>query len=125
MPVFNFYTVLIALGLRICEFIAAAMDEYNYTFVHKLKKKNTLGVILMPRKNRPVNPKAADELDSLKEEVAEELHLADDIEKRGWENMTTREAGKIGGNMVKKMINLAEEEMDKKEGNIEECKSKK
>jgi hypothetical protein len=77
----------------------------------------------MPRKNRPVNPKAEDELDSLKEEVAEELHLDDDIEKRGWENMTTREVGKIGGNMVRKMINLAEEEMDKKDGKIKKGKS--
>jgi hypothetical protein len=77
----------------------------------------------MPRKNRPVNPKAEDELDSLKEEVAEELHLDDDIEKRGWENMTTREVGKIGGNMVRKMINLAEEEMDKKDGKIKKDKS--
>jgi hypothetical protein len=32
--------------------------------------------------------------------------------------MTTREVGKIGGNMVRKMIDLAEEEMDKKEGKI-------
>lgn len=77
----------------------------------------------MPRKNRPVNPKAEDELDSLKEEVAEELHLDDDIEKRGWENMTTQEVGKIGGNMVRKMINLAEEEMDKKDGKIKKGKS--
>ncbi|AYO30878.1 small, acid-soluble spore protein, alpha/beta type [Biomaibacter acetigenes] len=77
----------------------------------------------MPRKNRPVNPKAEDELDSLKEEVAEELHLDDDIEKRGWENMTTREVGKIGGNMIRKMINLAEEEMDKKDGKIKKDKS--
>jgi hypothetical protein len=77
----------------------------------------------MPRKNRPVNPKAEDELDSLKEEVAEELHLDDDIEKRGRENMTTREVGKIGGNMVRKMINLAEEEMDKKDGKIKKGKS--
>lgn len=72
----------------------------------------------MPRRNKPVNPKAENELDSLKEEVAEDLHLDDDIKKRGWENMTTREVGKIGGNMVRKMIDLAEEEMDKKEGKI-------
>jgi len=68
----------------------------------------------MPRRNRPVNPKAEDELDSLKEEVAEELHLDDDIEKRGWENMTTREG---------KMIDLAEEQMDKKDGRIKKDKS--
>lgn len=68
----------------------------------------------MSPRNKPVNPKAEDELDSLKEEVAAELRLEDDIKERGWENMTTREVGKIGGHMVRKMINLAEEEMDKK-----------
>jgi hypothetical protein len=86
-------------------------------FFLEILKKNS-GGILMPRRNKPVNPKAENELDSLKEEVAEDLHLDDDIKKRGWENMTTREVGKIGGNMVRKMIDLAEEEMDKKEGKI-------
>ena len=42
-------------------------------------------------KRKKLYPKAEDELDSLKEEVAEELHLDDDIKKRGFENMTTRE----------------------------------
>lgn len=44
--------------------------------------------------------------------------MDDDIEKRGWENMTTREVGKIGGNMVRKMIKFAEKEMDKRGGKI-------
>ncbi len=68
---------------------------------------------------RKLVPQAADELDKLKYEVAGELHLDDDIQQRGWENMTTREVGKIGGNMVKKMIRFAEEEMDKRGGNIQ------
>lgn len=62
--------------------------------------------------------KAEDELDKLKYEVAEDLHLDDDIRERGWENMTTREVGKIGGNMVRKMVKFAEEEMDKRDGDI-------
>lgn len=33
--------------------------------------------------------------------------------------MTTREVGKIGGNMVKKMIKYAEKEMDEKGGKID------
>lgn len=65
-------------------------------------------------KRKKLYPKAEDELDSLKEEVAEELHLDDDIKKRGFENMTTREVGKIGGNMVKKMIKYSEKQMDEK-----------
>ncbi|WP_434639698.1 alpha/beta-type small acid-soluble spore protein [Thermoanaerobacterium thermosaccharolyticum] len=70
-------------------------------------------------KRRELYPKAEDDLDSLKEEVAEELHLDDDIKERGFENMTTREVGKIGGNMVKKMIKYAEKEMDVKGGKID------
>ncbi|HHX95332.1 MAG TPA: alpha/beta-type small acid-soluble spore protein, partial [Clostridia bacterium] len=51
------------------------------------------------------------QLDELKQEVAEELGLDDDIKKRGWENMTTRETGKIGGNMVKKMVEEQKRDM--------------
>jgi len=67
---------------------------------------------------KPLNPRAKDELDSLKHEVEAELGLDDDVEERGYENMTTREVGKIGGNMTKKMIAFAEEEMDKRKGHI-------
>ena len=52
-----------------------------------------------------------EQLDELKQEVAEELGLDDDIKKRGWENMTTRETGKIGGNMVKKMVEEQKRDM--------------
>jgi len=69
-------------------------------------------------KRKKLVPEAEEELDSLKEEVAEELHLDDDIEERGWENMTTREAGKIGGRMVKKMLRFAEKEMAARKGKI-------
>jgi hypothetical protein len=58
-------------------------------------------------------------LDDLKYEVADDLGLKEKIEEVGWENMTTKEVGKIGGrmggkiggNMVKKMIAMAEENM--------------
>ncbi len=50
-------------------------------------------------------------MDRLKYEVADELGLADDIAERGWGEMTTREVGLIGGNMVKKMVRFAEQEM--------------
>lgn len=56
-------------------------------------------------------PEAEDELDQLKQQVAQDLGLDDDIQKRGWENMTTREVGKIGGQMVTRMIKRAEAEM--------------
>lgn len=68
---------------------------------------------------RVLNPKAGRSLDHLKYEVATELGLDDDIQQRGWENMTTREVGKIGGNMVRKMISFAETEMAKRNGQID------
>ncbi len=63
------------------------------------------------RRNRPQLPQAKRALERLKYEVTEELGLADDIAERGWGEMTTREVGLIGGNMVKKMIRYAEREM--------------
>lgn len=62
-------------------------------------------------RNTPEVPESEKQLDELKWEVAEELDLDDDIQEKGFANMTTREVGQIGGNMVKKMINFAEKEM--------------
>lgn len=62
-------------------------------------------------RNRLVVPQAEDAMDRLKYETAKELGLDDDIEQRGWGEMTTREVGTIGGNMVKKMIAYAEQHM--------------
>ena len=61
--------------------------------------------------NTPEIPESEQQLDKLKWEVAEELDLDDDIQEKGFANMTTREVGQIGGNMVKKMISFAEKEM--------------
>ena len=47
----------------------------------------------------------------MKYEVAAELGLRDDIERRGWGDMTTREVGMIGGHMVRKLVRLAERHM--------------
>jgi small acid-soluble spore protein F (minor alpha/beta-type SASP) len=59
-----------------------------------------------------VLPEAEDALDRFKYEVAEELGLRDKIERVGWGDMTTREVGKIGGNMVRQMVRYAEEHLD-------------
>lgn len=40
----------------------------------------------------------------LKYEVAQDLGLDDDIASRGFANMTTREVGKIGGHMVRRLV---------------------
>lgn len=66
-----------------------------------------------------LNPKAENAMDHLKYEVAHELGLADDIQEKGWENMTTGQVGKIGGNMVRKMIQFAESEMADRNGQIQ------
>jgi len=60
------------------------------------------------RTNKVV-PEAKDSLDRFKYEVASEVGV--DL-KNGYNgNMSSRDAGKIGGNMVRKMIEQAENSM--------------
>ncbi|TYP56801.1 small, acid-soluble spore protein, alpha/beta type [Thermosediminibacter litoriperuensis] len=73
----------------------------------------------MAQRKKTANSKSEEELEKLKEEVARELHLDDDIRERGWKNLTARETGKIGGYMVKKMMSLAKEEIDREDGKID------
>jgi len=59
--------------------------------------------------NKNLVPEAANKLDKLKYEIAAEqgVNL-----KEGYNgDITSRDAGKIGGNMVKKMIEYAERNM--------------
>ncbi len=61
--------------------------------------------------NRTLVPEAADKLNKLKYETAAEegINL-----KEGYNgDITARDAGKIGGNMVRKMIEYAEKNMKK------------
>lgn len=62
----------------------------------------------MARNNELLVPQAEPALEQLKMETAQELGLLHKVNQVGWENMTTREVGMIGGHMVKKMINAAE-----------------
>lgn len=48
------------------------------------------------------------QLDRLKWETAKELGLEDDLANAG-DELTVREAGKIGGNMVRKLVKAEEE----------------
>ncbi|MDQ0287133.1 hypothetical protein J2Z49_002252 [Desulfofundulus luciae] len=48
------------------------------------------------------------QLDRLKWETARELGLEDDLANAG-DELTVREAGKIGGNMVRKLVKAGEE----------------
>jgi hypothetical protein len=56
-------------------------------------------------------PQAEEEMEELKSEVARDLGLDDDIARRGWGNLTTREVGKIGGHMVKRLVRRAESDL--------------
>ncbi len=59
--------------------------------------------------NQPVVPEKKDYLNSLKSEVASSLNVN---LKQGYNgDLSTREAGSIGGEMVKRMINYAENNM--------------
>lgn len=55
-------------------------------------------------------------LEQFKWEVADELGLTSKIKTQGWENMTSRECGhvggRIGGSMVKTMIRRAKESLN-------------
>lgn len=69
---------------------------------------------MSPDRHHPIEPQAEEALDRLKHEVADDLNLEDDIHHRGWENMTTREVGKIGGNMVRRLVKKAESRLIRK-----------
>lgn len=59
--------------------------------------------------NRKLVPEAMDSLDKFKYEVASEVGVN---LKNGYNgDITAKDAGKIGGNMVKKMIQQAENQM--------------
>ena len=65
----------------------------------------------MARSSKSVVPEAMDLLERFKYEVASEVGVN---LKNGYNgNISARDAGRIGGNMVKKMIQQAENQMSK------------
>jgi hypothetical protein len=68
----------------------------------------------MAEKERTVKPRGKDAMDRLKWKTAKELGLDDDLANPG-DELTVREAGKIGGNMVKKLVKAGEEAIEKEE----------
>ncbi|MCK8825205.1 alpha/beta-type small acid-soluble spore protein [Fuchsiella alkaliacetigena] len=61
--------------------------------------------------NRLVNPMAKQAMDKFKQEAAEELNISDEYKSGYWGNMTSRECGAVGGQMVKQMIEQAQNQM--------------
>ncbi len=65
----------------------------------------------MPNSNTPVVPNARQALDRYKTEAASEVGVT---LKQGYNgDLTTKQAGSIGGQMVKKMIQQYEQSMSK------------
>ena len=67
----------------------------------------------MARRRKLLTPEARQSMDRFKDEVAEELGLADKIARQGWGEMTARECGKVGGTMVKKMVKKVQEHLNR------------
>ncbi|MDF2565276.1 MAG: small acid-soluble spore protein alpha/beta type [Massilibacillus sp.] len=58
----------------------------------------------MSRTNKLVNPAAQNSMDKMKYEIASELGIADAVRQNGWSTMTSADCGRVGGRMVRKMI---------------------
>ena len=65
-------------------------------------KNKTRRIEMTEKKKKKITPREK-KMKQLKYEVARELGLENDIKKRGWGGLTSREAGKIGGHMVKQL----------------------
>lgn len=65
----------------------------------------------MSKTNKPVNPAAQNSLDKMKYEIASELGIADTVRQNGWATMTSADCGRVGGHMVRKMIEQYESSM--------------
>ena len=59
----------------------------------------------------PGKKKDSEAMNKLKWETAKELKLDDDLQNSG-DELTVREAGKIGGNMVKKLVEQGERALE-------------
>jgi len=58
----------------------------------------------MARSRKPVNPASENALDQMKLEIASELGIAERVRSSGWATMTSADCGRVGGQMVRKMI---------------------
>ncbi|TDX51085.1 alpha/beta-type small acid-soluble spore protein [Orenia marismortui] len=61
--------------------------------------------------NRILNPMAVQALDKFKLEAATELNINNEYKSGYWGNITSRECGSVGGQMVKKMIESYENQL--------------
>lgn len=65
----------------------------------------------MARNKKYANPNAVNALDQFKMEVASELGIADKVRNSGWQNMSSADCGRVGGTMVRRMIESYENKL--------------
>ncbi len=65
----------------------------------------------MARSKKPVNPAAENALSQMKFEIASELGIAERVRSQGWSTMTSADCGRVGGHMVRKMIEQYESKL--------------
>ncbi|MHB8170022.1 MAG: small, acid-soluble spore protein, alpha/beta type [Thermincolia bacterium] len=63
------------------------------------------------RSNQILVKNARNAMDQFKYEVAQEVGIANQIQGGYWGNLSSRDCGAVGGGMVKKMIQLAEQQL--------------
>jgi hypothetical protein len=94
---------------------AQAIDRLKYEVANEIAYTGAAGT-----RKLNVNPSNyAQQIDNLKYEVAGELGILDEIRRRGWADMPSREMGRIGGRiggpiggqMVRRMIMIAEQQI--------------
>lgn len=50
------------------------------------------------------------ELEQMKLEIAEELGLGEKVKEKGWQNLTARETGRVGGVMSRRLREVSTEQ---------------
>lgn len=63
------------------------------------------------KRNTPVIPEASQALYNFKYEIANEIGIANQIQGGYWGNLSSRDCGSVGGHMVRKMIQMAEQSL--------------
>ncbi|MGE5418393.1 MAG: small, acid-soluble spore protein, alpha/beta type [Acidobacteriota bacterium] len=63
------------------------------------------------KRNRVLVPEASQAMHSFKYETAQELGVGKEIQGDYWGYVSSRDCGAVGGNMVRKMISFAEQQL--------------
>ncbi|MDA8236097.1 MAG: alpha/beta-type small acid-soluble spore protein [Clostridia bacterium] len=63
------------------------------------------------KSNKILVQNARNAMDQFKYEVAREVGIANQIQGGYWGNLSSRDCGAVGGGMVRKMIQLAEQQL--------------